>query len=315
MDEKVFKPTGRFSKAWYIKIIKDNPERRGYTWIRKEHSGAPQFETLKSAIAVLVHQRFIDTVGKTDGNGSVHYQVTSLGHRYLEENKDALIGEEIHEAQQRINKKTEEIATEGLKQLENIPGTLSYEMNHGDSLLGKKMKVTDTPKFQQTFEDPIEDRVKRDRQVGFVMVYKDNREPTRSSAAPDEYDIDKNPIDLSKINLGSEDARSVMVDNDNHIRSRAETETSIKGLDPMMPQFDQEERREAISKVFDDLANGPVPEIDHVAMARKIEELTPDPALPNRHYILRDIIGDALLEKFGDQMSVKELLRYAEEDR
>lgn len=190
MEDKLFKPAGRFSKVWYLKVFKDNPERRGFSWIRMEHNGAPQFQALKQLVGILIDQRYLDIHGKPDGKGSTYHRLTSLGHRYLEEHKDELVSEEIDQAQQRIQKKNEEIADEGLKKL------------HSDPLFGKRFPVERGQKDSKyTDEDFLEPHRKEKLKPmgiiptddekpanGFVMKDKDGNIAARSELSDEEYE-------------------------------------------------------------------------------------------------------------------------------
>lgn len=173
-DDKLFTVAGRWSKAWYLKMVKDNPERRGFTWIRKVYTvGAPQAEKIKSIFAILVDQRYLDPVGKPDGHGSTPYKVTSLGHRFLEEHKSDLV--------------TGEIAASKLVKVTSDP------------LIGKKMPVTDNPEFRATFEEPVE--TERKKNAGFIL----KRKGYDGIHGPSEPIGDDDDIEADDIVLGKSD--------------------------------------------------------------------------------------------------------------
>jgi len=161
-----FKPTGRFSKAWFIKTIKENQDRRGFSWIRKEYRGAPQFSDLKEMITTLVNERYIDRYGKPDAKGSTYFRITTLGHRYLEGHKDSLRGaeplddtqEKIQAATERISKANERVAEEGLQKM-------------NDGLIGKNFSVGESVDPKYTHEDIVEPaKKKKEPPLGIIPV-------------------------------------------------------------------------------------------------------------------------------------------------
>lgn len=90
MEQKLFKESGVGSIAWYVQQFKNNPDRRGYTYIRKENKSVPQADELKKIVDFLVNSRYLDRKSKPDQPKSDRYTVTSFGHRYLEQHKDAI---------------------------------------------------------------------------------------------------------------------------------------------------------------------------------------------------------------------------------
>ncbi len=90
-----FRETGVGSQAWYIKQVKENPEKRGFTYIRwsaTEQGRALQFDEVSEAIDELVNSGHLKRIAKPDAPKSTRYEVTSFGHRYLEQHKDEATG-------------------------------------------------------------------------------------------------------------------------------------------------------------------------------------------------------------------------------
>jgi len=86
-----FKETGVGSRAWYIKTIKANPDRSGFSFIRNENIDGYKlnYPLLKAHMEELTAAGYFQKQGRDD-SPRVKYVVTSFGHRYLEQHKDEL---------------------------------------------------------------------------------------------------------------------------------------------------------------------------------------------------------------------------------
>lgn len=86
-----FKETGVGSRAWYIQVIKNNPDRSGFSFIRNENIDGYKlnYPLLKAHIEELTAAGYFQKQGKDD-SPRVKYIVTSFGHRYLEQHKAEL---------------------------------------------------------------------------------------------------------------------------------------------------------------------------------------------------------------------------------
>jgi len=94
MDSKIFRYSGVGSKAWYISRIKIGQDgRTGFTYLRGDSVSdgkALSFDEIKSAMSQLVAAGYVKRHSKPDAPRSDKYEVTSFGHRYLEEHKSEL---------------------------------------------------------------------------------------------------------------------------------------------------------------------------------------------------------------------------------
>lgn len=294
-DDKLFKVTGKWSKAWYIKMIKENPERRGYTWIRKEGGiGAPQAEGIKSIFSLLVHQRYIDPIGKPDGHGSTPYKVTSLGHRYLEEHKGTIA---LYEADQRLKKAMN-------KASDKIISEHDAALKSKDPLIGKKMPVTDNPEFRATFEEPIESE--RKKNAGFILKrkgYDGIHGPSEPVGDGDDIEADDAPLGeshlesqwdaLDKINKEKADKDARELDEASaQILLRptpgGRHKIGVKTMAEINPQVSKDiaERNNLVKQLMHDQTTPTLPTAMHVALT------------------------DYLMETYGHKVTVVELMKY-----
>lgn len=88
-----FDEKGVGSRAWYIRAFKLNADRKGFTFIKeisKEDGRTLQFDRIQDDVADLVGSGYLKKIGKPEAPRSDRYEVTSFGHRYLEEHKDEL---------------------------------------------------------------------------------------------------------------------------------------------------------------------------------------------------------------------------------
>lgn len=92
-----FEETGKYSKAWWIKLVKEHGADGGMAYLRTQaHIPGQEYNKCKEAIDSLVNTAYIQMLkgqqveGHTTGN-SVRYKVTSFGHRYLDEHQDELV--------------------------------------------------------------------------------------------------------------------------------------------------------------------------------------------------------------------------------
>lgn len=83
-----FKQKGIGSRAWYLSMIKTNPEQTGVNYLTK-FRGISWYDA-RDSMNTLVEEGYIQSVGT---KGRLRHQVTSFGHRYLEEHKFELDGE------------------------------------------------------------------------------------------------------------------------------------------------------------------------------------------------------------------------------
>lgn len=95
IESQIFRQSGVGSRAWYIKRIKIGypAGKTGFTYLRAdsaEDGKQLSFDEIKSSMSQLVAAGYVKKYGKPDAPRSDKYEVTSFGHRYLEEHKDEL---------------------------------------------------------------------------------------------------------------------------------------------------------------------------------------------------------------------------------
>jgi len=91
-----FKDQGRLSKAWWIQVFKKHGDKggpaviRAYSGLTKEMDAA-QIQAVADELTGMGYlARREGPVNNRNGKRSVRYEVSSFGHRYLEEHKDEL---------------------------------------------------------------------------------------------------------------------------------------------------------------------------------------------------------------------------------
>lgn len=155
MEQKLFKESGVGSIAWYVQQFKNNPDRRGYTYIRKENKSVPQADELKKIVDFLVNSRYLDRKSKPDQPKSDRYTVTSFGHRYLEQHKSDLENTEHPAPVERTAEETP--STEEMRE--------QYKERHPQiekvsDLLGKPFTPSVVPPFVPSIPETPEQRKK-----------------------------------------------------------------------------------------------------------------------------------------------------------
>lgn len=95
MDSKIFRYSGVGSKAWYISRIKIGFKdgRSGFTYLResaREDGKTLSFDEIKSAMSQLHAAGYVKVHSKPGAPRSDKWEVSSFGHRYLEEHKAEL---------------------------------------------------------------------------------------------------------------------------------------------------------------------------------------------------------------------------------
>lgn len=96
IESQIFRATGVGSRSWYISKIKIGfpAGKTGFTYLRAdsgEDGKQLSFDEIKSSMSQLVAAGYVKKHGKPEAPRSDKYEVTSFGHRYLEEHKDELI--------------------------------------------------------------------------------------------------------------------------------------------------------------------------------------------------------------------------------
>jgi hypothetical protein len=95
IESQIFRQSGVGSRAWYISKIKIGYKagRSGFTYLRAdsgEDGKQLSFDEIKSSMSQLVAAGYVTKHGKPDAPRSDKYEVSSFGHRYLEEHKSEL---------------------------------------------------------------------------------------------------------------------------------------------------------------------------------------------------------------------------------
>lgn len=95
IESQIFRQSGVGSRAWYIHRIKIGypAGKTGFTYLRADSGDDGKqlsFDEIKSSMSQLVAAGYVKKHGKPDAPRSDKYEVTSFGHRYLEEHKSEL---------------------------------------------------------------------------------------------------------------------------------------------------------------------------------------------------------------------------------
>jgi hypothetical protein len=95
LESQIFRANGVGSRSWYTNRIKIGfpAGKTGFTYLRAdsgEDGKQLSFDEIKSSMSQLVAAGYVKKHGKPDAPRSDKYEVTSFGHRYLEEHKDEL---------------------------------------------------------------------------------------------------------------------------------------------------------------------------------------------------------------------------------
>lgn len=265
MDSKIFRYTGVGSKAWYISRIKLGQNgRTGFTYLRGDSVSdgkALSFDEIKSAMSQLVAAGYVKRHSKPDAPRSDKYEVTSFGHRYLEEHKDEL---EIKPEP----KTTGAVPTNVEHHVPSIPP-------FKPSL--PKPSIDDepmTPVFQDTPVRPITPNPNTNKEQG-----SDEPRINKNDEIQGEYCIQCNKASDGGCIIG------------NHLRT----------TDPAEYFRSQAELKKEQLKTSPDPV--PVP-----AGMMIVPKATPGTFIEQ----LKEIAGDLALEKFANQITVKELIDHAE---
>lgn len=78
---------GEINRAYWLKIVKEHGQAGGSSYISKQTGKS--YMLVKEALDFLIGQRYVQMKGK-GGRAGYTYELTSFGHRYLEEHQDEL---------------------------------------------------------------------------------------------------------------------------------------------------------------------------------------------------------------------------------
>ena len=153
MEKQIFKETGVGSLAWYLQTIKNSPDRKGFSYLRK---GTPlQFDAVKTAVEYLVGARYLNKNSKPDQPRNDSYTVTSFGHRYLEQHKSDLEGSDLPAPVERESEETPPTEEMREQYKERHP-----EIEKVSDLLGKPFHPGKAPEFVPSVPETPEQRKK-----------------------------------------------------------------------------------------------------------------------------------------------------------
>lgn len=161
IESQIFRQSGVGSRAWYIHRIKIGypAGKTGFTYLRADSGDDGKqlsFDEIKSSMSQLVAAGYVKKHGKPDAPRSDKYEVTSFGHRYLEEHKSEL--------EQRPEPK--------------ITGAAQTGVEH---------HVPDAPRFQPSIPTvPAEDRpIDRVAKAGITLGQEIEKHKAAVSKSPD----------------------------------------------------------------------------------------------------------------------------------
>lgn len=313
----IFKEKGVASQAWFLREIKASPNAKGFSFLSSKYLGKEGVadDVAKAGIEYLETARFIRATGKQDAETLLNaHELTSIGHRYLEEHKQDLEEEESKrpKAYTCVMSSSGEIKffCEGEPIDESrVPfgmlSRLKKEAQDGINAV-KNMeadKAKPRPIINAPDSGPYRVTLSSGKNRAAAPLYFKGKQRVRLADIPSEYhaalsaDLQRQRDERAKF------AKAVGVNPRGTIIVDPKGQVEVFD-DDVETEEDLGDELERLAKETDEPKKG-----DFAAM---LEEHAAD-VRRTTYGNLRGLISEAILAKYGDKMTVNELLEYMEE--